>query len=131
VFRGTEKLDQLFGRGVAFQVLLWSRTGMKLEGCRVPIGGQAGGREGRMRPWGLSCTPAAMRLLEEYDWPGNVRELRNVVRRIVLLGRGEVLAADVQSVLEEWPRVSEVQSRLRTLAEKLAEVERREVWGLF
>jgi DNA-binding NtrC family response regulator len=36
-------------------------------------------------------TPAALRLLVDYDWPGNVRELENVVERaIVLSTRGEL-----------------------------------------
>jgi DNA-binding NtrC family response regulator len=34
---------------------------------------------------------AAMRALEEYPWPGNVRELENVVQRMVLMSRGNVI----------------------------------------
>ncbi len=33
-------------------------------------------------------SPEAERRLTAYDWPGNVREVRNVVERIVVLGRG-------------------------------------------
>ncbi len=36
-------------------------------------------------------TPAALRMMEEYNWPGNVRELRNVVERAVALGTGPTL----------------------------------------
>ena len=36
-------------------------------------------------------TPAAMRLLENYDWPGNVRELRNVIERATILARADVI----------------------------------------
>lgn len=32
--------------------------------------------------------PAAWRALEAYSWPGNVRELKNVIERLVILGRG-------------------------------------------
>jgi len=38
--------------------------------------------------------PEARTLLARYDWPGNVRELRNVLENMVLLARGEVLAAE-------------------------------------
>jgi len=38
-----------------------------------------------------TVTPAAMRLLEQYDWPGNVRELRNVIERAIILARGDVI----------------------------------------
>ena len=34
-------------------------------------------------------TPAAMKLLMDYDWPGNVRELENVVERAVVLSTQE------------------------------------------
>lgn len=37
----------------------------------------------------LSVGAEAIALLQAYDWPGNVRQLRNVVERILILGRGE------------------------------------------
>jgi DNA-binding NtrC family response regulator len=40
-------------------------------------------------------TPAAMRLLVDYDWPGNVRELENVVERAVVLSPQEILDVNV------------------------------------
>jgi len=33
----------------------------------------------------------ALIMLAEYSWPGNVRELRNVIRRAVLLNRGDII----------------------------------------
>jgi len=36
-------------------------------------------------------TPAAMRILKNYDWPGNVRELRNCVKTMVVLAESEML----------------------------------------
>jgi DNA-binding NtrC family response regulator len=39
----------------------------------------------------LRLTPAAERLLVQYDWPGNVRELRNVIERAVILADGAEL----------------------------------------
>jgi DNA-binding NtrC family response regulator len=40
-------------------------------------------------------TPAAMKLLMDYDWPGNVRELENVVERAVVLSTSERVDADL------------------------------------
>jgi DNA-binding NtrC family response regulator len=37
------------------------------------------------------ATPAAMKLLEQYDWPGNVRELRNVIERATILARADLI----------------------------------------
>lgn len=37
----------------------------------------------------------AIRLMQHYNWPGNVRELYNVCERARILGRGEVIEADV------------------------------------
>lgn len=36
-------------------------------------------------------TPAAYEMLSAYEWPGNIRELRNLVERMVVLARGNVL----------------------------------------
>lgn len=38
---------------------------------------------------------AASKALQAYSWPGNVRELRNEIRRLVLLGEGEVQANEL------------------------------------
>jgi DNA-binding NtrC family response regulator len=40
-------------------------------------------------------TPAAMKLLMDYDWPGNVRELENVVERTVVLSTQERVDVDL------------------------------------
>jgi DNA-binding NtrC family response regulator len=40
-------------------------------------------------------TPAAMKLLMDYDWPGNVRELENVVERAVVLSTQERVDIDL------------------------------------
>jgi two-component system, NtrC family, response regulator AtoC len=49
------------------------------------------GRPGR----DLGISAPALRLLEDYSWPGNVRELENVIERAVVLGRGDVIGADL------------------------------------
>jgi DNA-binding NtrC family response regulator len=47
-------------------------------------------------------TPEAVEALCAYDWPGNIRELRNLVERMVVLGRGEKLTLrDVPSEVKE------------------------------
>jgi DNA-binding NtrC family response regulator len=38
-----------------------------------------------------TVSPAAMKLLEQYEWPGNVRELRNVIERATILAKGELI----------------------------------------
>jgi DNA-binding NtrC family response regulator len=37
----------------------------------------------------VQFTPAAMKLLMNYDWPGNVRELENCISRALILGDRE------------------------------------------
>ncbi len=44
-----------------------------------------------------SLSAAAAKALQAYSWPGNVRELRNEIRRLVLLGEGEVQANELSA----------------------------------
>jgi nitrogen regulation protein NR(I) len=47
-----------------------------------------------------SIQPDALQFLQTQSWPGNVRELENVVRKILLLGRGYTIHVDhVRSVM--------------------------------
>src|SRR6186997_1149813 len=41
-----------------------------------------------------TVSPEALRLLREYSWPGNVRELENVIERLVVTGRTEMVPED-------------------------------------
>src|SRR5690348_8195615 len=38
-----------------------------------------------------SIAPAALKALEKYHWPGNVRELENVIRRALVMAKGEAI----------------------------------------
>ncbi len=41
----------------------------------------------------------AMRLLQEYSYPGNIRELRNIIERLTIRARGNIItAADVEAI---------------------------------
>jgi transcriptional regulator with PAS, ATPase and Fis domain len=55
-------------------------------------------------------TPAALRLLVDYEWPGNVRELENVVERAVVLSSQELLDVDL---LPESVRTRELLGGIR------------------
>ena len=35
-----------------------------------------------------------MKILERYSWPGNVRELRNIIERVVIMSRGDLIEVD-------------------------------------
>ncbi|MFZ0488062.1 MAG: sigma 54-interacting transcriptional regulator, partial [Arenicellales bacterium] len=43
-------------------------------------------------------TIGAVNVLRNYDWPGNVRELKNLVQRLLILNRGEDIAAEEASI---------------------------------
>ena len=36
-------------------------------------------------------TQAALELMHEYDWPGNIRELKNIIERMVVINKNEVI----------------------------------------
>ena len=42
-----------------------------------------------------SLDSEAIKSLEAYDWPGNVRELRNVIQRVTLLSKTDIVTKDV------------------------------------
>jgi transcriptional regulator with PAS, ATPase and Fis domain len=41
-----------------------------------------------------AISPEALAVLTEYDWPGNVRQVENVIERLVVTGRNEVIQVD-------------------------------------
>jgi DNA-binding NtrC family response regulator len=47
----------------------------------------------------------AVRLLEEYEWPGNVRELQNLVERLFVLSKGNIIRLDDISMHASFSRV--------------------------
>ena len=53
-----------------------------------------------------AVTPAAIRMLEQYDWPGNVRELRNVIERATILARGDLIEPGHLPALTAIPTVA-------------------------
>jgi DNA-binding NtrC family response regulator len=73
----------------------------------------------------LRFSPEAMAALVSYDWPGNIRELRNVMERLQILHRGDVVRPeDLPAELRaSRPRVEPLQDALVSLAD----VERRHV----
>ncbi len=39
-------------------------------------------------------SPEALQILSKYEWPGNVRELKNIVERLVVLSRSNVISVE-------------------------------------
>jgi two-component system, NtrC family, response regulator HydG len=63
-----------------------------------------------------------MAIMNRYDWPGNLRELRNVVRRAVLLAKGdsikaEVLPTEMVAAINRVPSTSVSAYDLKALSE--------------
>ncbi len=44
-------------------------------------------------------SPGAMEMLVAHDWPGNVRELRNMVERLVIMAKGDIVEVSDLGVL--------------------------------
>lgn len=69
-----------------------------------------------------AISPAAVALLKEYHWPGNVRELQNVIERMLIRCRTEVLGVeDVPLKVRESQPVSPmpIRERRRTIVDDL------------
>ncbi|NUP11842.1 MAG: sigma-54-dependent Fis family transcriptional regulator [Polyangiaceae bacterium] len=78
-------------------------------------------------------SPGALRRMEEHAWPGNLRELRHEMQRalVVAAGRDEILEEDLSGSIAGRvpPKPSPAKEHLegRTLEEKIAALERREI----
>jgi DNA-binding NtrC family response regulator len=89
---------------------------------------RTGGRPAR------TISPAAMQLLNEYHWPGNVRELQNVIERMIVRARGEVITPeDVPHEVRvtQRPGTAPFRERRRTIADELYEritTQRQSFW---
>src|SRR5258706_3010199 len=80
-------------------------------------------------------SPEAISVLREYAWPGNVRELENVIERLVVTGRREIVQVDdlgpeirTQLVSGTRPRKQRRRSVADELFKKLIE-ERESFWS--
>ena len=68
----------------------------------------------------------AITAMEAYDWPGNVRELENLMRRLSVLARDELIDADaVRTMIGEGVRTTEpvdlgIADAVRALIERIA-----------
>lgn len=69
-----------------------------------------------------AISPDAMSALAEYSWPGNIRELANVIERLVVSGRREVVTVDdlpVEVRAERDVTFRPRRERRRTIADQL------------
>jgi transcriptional regulator with PAS, ATPase and Fis domain len=66
-------------------------------------------------------TPEATALLSEYHWPGNVRELQNVIERLVVTGRHELILPEDLPAEIRMPQFSgrPRRERRKTVADEL------------
>jgi transcriptional regulator with PAS, ATPase and Fis domain len=66
--------------------------------------------------------PDAIKLLGDYSWPGNVRELENVIERLVVTGRTDVVGAEdlpMEIRVHQGIGVRPKRERRRTVADDL------------
>jgi two-component system response regulator AtoC len=70
----------------------------------------------------LRIAPEATKVLTEYSWPGNVRELENVIERLVVTGRSDVVGVDdlpLEVRVHHGVGVRPKRERRRTVADDL------------
>ena len=88
-------------------------------------------RRGSTRRETSGVSPEATALLMAYRWPGNVRELENVVQRMMVVSKGEVLDVhDLPNEIRESTEGSLDQGREATIAVKGLKGMARETAGV-
>ena len=76
---------------------------------------------------GMSFSPEAIEVLEQYDYPGNVRELENAVEHAVTLAEGRTITpADLPAMLRSGRLLPERAEPVRAAAETID----RDRWSL-
>jgi DNA-binding NtrC family response regulator len=64
--------------------------------------------------------PSVMHSILEYDWPGNIRELENVIKRLVILGKEDMIIDELTNKIESRRKVEKPQST-SSIPESLSE----------
>jgi transcriptional regulator with PAS, ATPase and Fis domain len=132
-------LVQMVADGTFRDDLYWRLRGIEVE--LPPLAERIGdlpvlaqhflGRAQLMVPFsrGTRLGADALRALESHGWPGNLRELRSEMQRALVLaaGREEILPEDLSPALRGSSRLAPKSGTARTLEEKLAELEGREL----
>ncbi len=83
----------------------------------------------------IKISPSALSVFQQYDWPGNVRELENVVERLVVMTRKEIIYPEeihipVSAVSSPViPGMSPIvpQSKTGSLAKTVGEIEKDQI----
>ena len=73
-------------------------------------------KHSRLRSESLSLLPESMQCLMDYQWPGNIRELENVIKRAVILAKGNVISPDLLFGGIEKPVIQNANERTRLFA---------------
>ena len=81
-------------------------------------------------------SPEALTMLRQYSWPGNVRELDNVIERVAVTGRREIIAAEdlpPEVRAQGGIQIRSIKERRRTVADDLYQrlvTERESFWSV-
>ncbi|MCE5333383.1 MAG: hypothetical protein LLG06_02215, partial [Desulfobacteraceae bacterium] len=65
--------------------------------------------------------------MKAYDWPGNIRELENVLRRSMILSRGEVLELDTRLLKSETTSTQQTAGAASDKLGSLEDIEREHI----
>ena len=62
----------------------------------------------------ITLSPEALEVMQSYHWPGNIREMENVIRRAIVLCKGNVIPAEL--INEEFQQLEDTAKILSTSA---------------
>ena len=62
----------------------------------------------------ITLSPEALEVMKSYHWPGNIREMENVIRRAIVLCKGNVIPAEL--INEEFQQLEDTAKILSTSA---------------
>ncbi len=77
---------------------------------------------------GIKFSNSSLETLRQYHWPGNIRELENVIRRAIVLSKGNVIPDEL--ITEEFKQASRIESKKEYIPQNVSKEQIEQFTGV-
>lgn len=76
----------------------------------------------------IKFSNSSLETLRQYHWPGNIRELENVIRRAIVLSKGNVIPDEL--ITEEFKQASRIESKKEYIPQNVSKEQIEQFTGV-